>query len=163
LIKIIINYYHTFICPWSSKTLKILSNTFIVFSTPTLMVREPFPSLWTKLRVSDEDLVFSSAKFWESTQNLEPENSQKDNVMPLLTSSTIPKDMEYLNGSSTDKKTTERARTFKSLPTSLKLNSERTLKDSSRSDPTKVWDTNGDLKLEVNTLKQPAEEEKLWE
>jgi hypothetical protein len=44
--------------------------------------------------------------------------------------------------------------------TFFKPNLEKILKDYIKSDVTKVLDINGVLKLEVNTLKPPAEEEK---
>jgi len=80
--------------------------------------------------------------------------------MVSLTSSTILKDTESQDGSSTDKKITRKARTSKSLPTSSKPSSEKTSKDFIRSDVTRVSDTNGDSRSEVNTLKPQAEEEK---
>lgn len=71
------------------------------------------------------------------------------------------KDMVSQDGSLTDKKIIKKERIFKSHQTSFKLNSERILKDYTKSDATKVLDTNGVSKLEVNILKQLVEEERL--
>ena len=125
------------------------------------MVREPFLMLLIKLKVLEEDLVSSSVKSSESTQDSEPDNWPKPNVMVLPTSSTILKDTESQDGSSTDKRITRKERTSKSLLTSLKPNSEKTSKDCTKSDVTRVLDTNGDLRSEVNTPKPLVEEEKL--
>ena len=125
------------------------------------MVREPFLMLLIKLKVLEEDLVSSSVKSSESTQDSEPDNWPKPNVMVLPTSSTIQKDTESQDGSSTDKRITRKERTSKSLLTSFKPNSEKTSKDCTRWDVTRVLDTNGDLRSEVNTPRPPVEEEKL--
>ena len=81
--------------------------------------------------------------------------------MVLPTSSTIQKDTESQDGSSTDKRITRKERTSKLLLTSFKPNSEKTSKDCTRSDVTRVLDTNGDSRSEVNTLRPPVEEERL--
>jgi len=72
----------------------------------------------------------------------------------------IQKDTEFQDGSSTDKKITRKERTSKSHLTSSKPNSEKISKDYIKSDVTKVLDTNGVSRSEVNTPRQQAEEEK---
>jgi hypothetical protein len=69
--------------------------------------------------------------------------------------------MESQDGSLTEIKISKKVKIFKSHPIFLKQNSEKISKDCTRSDVTKVLDTNGDLKSEVNTLKLLVEEEKL--
>jgi hypothetical protein len=64
------------------------------------------------------------------------------------------------DGSWTDKKIIKKVKIFKWLQTFFKLNSEKILKDFTKSDVIKVSDTNGDLRLEDNTLRQQVEEEK---
>jgi hypothetical protein len=73
----------------------------------------------------------------------------------------IHKDTESQDGSSTEIKILNKVKIFKSHLTSFKLNLEKILKGCTRSDVIKVSGTNGDLKSEVNTLKQQEEEERL--
>ena len=71
------------------------------------------------------------------------------------------KDTESQDGSWIDKEISSKERIFKSPPTFSKPNSEKILKDCSRSEVTVVSDTNGDSESEDNTPKLPEEEEKL--
>jgi hypothetical protein len=64
--------------------------------------------------------------------------------------------MESLDGSSTELKITKKERTCKLPPTFSKPNSEKILKDCTRSKPTEVSDTDGVSESEVNTPRQPA-------
>lgn len=73
---------------------------------------------------------------------------------------TIQKDTESQDGSWTDKEITEKVRTFKSLPTFYKQNSEKISKECTKSDAIKVLDTNGDSKLEGSILRPLVEEER---
>jgi len=81
--------------------------------------------------------------------------------MVLLILLMILKDTEFQDGSSTEIKISKKVKISKLLLTSFKQNLEKILKDFIKSDVTKVSDTNGVLKLEVNTLRQQVEEEKL--
>ncbi len=143
------------------KTPIVTLSTFIVFLTPTSMVREPFLMLLIRSRVLEEDLASWFVKFSESIQDSEPDNWLKSNVMVSLTLSTIHKDTEFQDGSWTDKRITRKERTFKLHQTFLKPSWERISKDCTRSDATRVSDTNGDLRSEVNTLRPQVEEERL--
>jgi len=80
--------------------------------------------------------------------------------MVLPTSLTTHKDTESQDGSLTEIKISKKVKISKSHLTFFKLNLEKISKDYIKSDVTKVLDINGVLKLEVNTLKPPAEEEK---
>lgn len=71
----------------------------------------------------------------------------------------IQKDMESQNGSSTELEIIKKEKIFKWLQTFFKPNSEKILKDFIKLNVTEVSDTNGVSELEVNILKQPAEEE----
>lgn len=71
----------------------------------------------------------------------------------------IQKDMESQNGSPTELEIIKKEKIFKWLQTFFKPNSEKILKDFIKLNVTEVSDTNGVLELEVNILKQPAEEE----
>jgi hypothetical protein len=81
--------------------------------------------------------------------------------MVLLILLMILKDTEFQDGSSTETKISKKVKISKLLLTSFKQNLEKILKDFIKSDVTKVSDTNGVLKLEVNTQRQQVEEEKL--
>ena len=107
-------------CHSSLKTLTTHSSIFTVFLTLILTAKEPSHTLSIKSRVSEGDSVFSSVKSSELTPGSEPVNSPKPNVTVSPTSSLTQKETESPDGSSTDKKTTRKARTFKWLQTSFK-------------------------------------------
>lgn len=92
----------------------------------------------TRLRELAEDSDSSSVRSSESTLNSELESLLRPNAIQLQASSTTPKVTVFPDGSSTDSETTEKERISKWLLTSSKPNSERTSKDSSKSEVTEV-------------------------
>lgn len=70
----------------------------------------------------------------------------------------ILKEMEFQDGSSTESEIIKKEKICKWLQTFLKPSSEKILKDFIKLNVTEVLDTNGVLELEVNILKQQAEE-----
>jgi len=92
----------------------------------------------TRLRELAEGSDSSSARFSESTLNSELESLLRPNAIQLQASSMTPKVTVFPDGSSTDSETTEKERISKWLRTSSKPSSERTSKDSSKSEATEV-------------------------
>jgi hypothetical protein len=71
------------------------------------------------------------------------------------------KDTVSQDGSWIDREILSKERIFKLLPTFSKPNSEKILKDCSRSEVTVVSDTSGEWESEDSTPKLPEEEGKL--
>ena len=113
----------------------------------------------TESRVSADVGPSISASSSESTPSSEPESSLRSKLTPSLKSSQSQKATASPDGSSTDRETTRKARISRWPPTFSIPSSERTSRDSSRSDQTEVSDTSGDSRSEVNIPKPPVEEE----